>query len=348
MPVRIVQVGLGRWGLNWAHSVVSKVPNIEIVGWVDADKNSLLRAQAKLGLRSDRCFASLPNALAQLRVDAVLITANVDAHAPLAEIAIGAGKHVLVEKPFVAALDQARRLVELAERAGCLLMVSQNFRFFPAAMAAAQLVREGKLGFVNSVSVEFRRYVRYERGDEGYLHYNLRQPLLEELSIHHFDLMRMVLGQEPRSIYCCAWNPEGSEFREAPAGAAMISFDGGTIVSYRGNWISAGVETAFGGDWRMECPDGEIAWACRGDRDISLSGERLMIRRRGEEAEYVDLPAMPHFGRAGALAAFAQTIETGAEHPYLSSGRDNINSLALMQAAILSSASGKVVPIPKP
>lgn len=343
MPVRIVQVGLGRWGLNWAHTIVTRVAGIEAVGWVEADTKSLARAQAILNVPANRCFTSLSAALHDIDTDAVLITANVDAHAPLAEIAIAAGKHVLVEKPFTSTVDQARHLVDLADERGFVLMVSQNFRFFPAAAVAARLVREQVLGPVHSVNIDFRRFADYGPNDEGRIHYALRQPLLEELSIHHFDLMRMVLGQEPRQIYCCAWNPSGSKFREAPVGTATINFDGGAVVNYRGSWISAGKETAYGGEWHMECAEGEIAWTCRGDRDVSLNGERVMICRLQQAPAPVELLSTQYFGRTGALAAFAHTIENGSEPPFLSSGRNNIGSLVLMHAAIESAVTGKVV-----
>ncbi|MDK1494462.1 Gfo/Idh/MocA family oxidoreductase [Sinorhizobium sp. 7-81] len=343
MPVRIVQVGLGQWGADWAATVVPQVPEVEAVGWVDLDPEALERVELRLGVRPDQCFPTLEAALSNIDADAVLVTADVRAHAYLVELALEARKHVLVEKPFVSTTVEAERLADLAERYHRTLMVSQNFRFFPAAISAARLVREQVLGPVGAVHIEFRRFLKCTPADEPY--YALRQPLLEDLGIHHFDLMRMVLGQEARQVYCTAWQPQGSSFKEPPAAAATIIFDRGTVVTYRGNWLSAGVETPYGGEWHLECAGGEMIWTCRGDRDVTLDGDHVSIRKRGHPVVPIGLPAMASFGRRESLATFARAVEIGTVASYASLGRENIGSLALMQAAIKSATTGRVISV---
>ncbi|MER9230138.1 Gfo/Idh/MocA family oxidoreductase [Mesorhizobium sp. M0114] len=345
MATRIIQIGLGRWGVNWANTVIPQVPEVEAVGWVEANPEVLERVRPRLGASPDQCFPTLDAALSHVGADAVLITANVTAHASLVALALEAGKHVLVEKPFVSTIVEAQHLVDLADRYNLIIMVSQNFRFFPAAITAARLVKEQALGAVGAAHIEFRRFVKYTPAEEAYGHYAIQQPLLEELSIHHFDLMRMVLGQEPRQVYCTAWQPPGSAFREPPAAAATIIFDRGTVVTYRGSWLSAGEETPYGGEWHLECADGEIVWTCRGDRDLTLNGDHVTIRRRGQPAVPIGLPEMPSFGRRKSLATFAHAVETGTVAPYACLGRDNIGSLVLMQAAIASATTGCIMPI---
>ncbi|MER9658038.1 Gfo/Idh/MocA family oxidoreductase [Mesorhizobium sp. M0152] len=343
MPVRIIQVGLGPWGVDWAEAVIPRVPEVEAVGWVEHNPKLLERVRSRLGARPDQCFSTLEAALSHIDADAILITANLAAHASLIALALEAGKHVLVEKPFVSTIVEATHLVDMADRYDLILMVSQNFRFFPAALTAARLVREQALGTISTVHIEFRRFVNYAPAEEDY--YALRQPLLEDLSIHHFDLMRMVLGQEPRQVYCTAWQPPGSPFREPPGATATIIFDRGTVVTYRGNWLSAGEATPYGGEWHLECAEGEIIWTCRGDRDLTLHGDHVVIRRRGQPVVPIGLPEMPSFGRRESLASFARAVETGTIAPYASLGRDNIGSLALTQAAIASAITGCVTSV---
>lgn len=343
MTTRIVQVGLGEWGADWAETIVPEVPGVEAIGWVDQNPEALKRAELRLGARTDQCFPNVEAALSNIDVDAVLITTDLRAHASLVELALETGKHVLVEKPFVSTTIEAERLADLADRHQLILMVSQNFRFFPAAISAAQLVREQVLGQVGAVHIEFRGSLNCTPAEESF--YVLRQPLLEGLGIHHFDLMRMVLGQEPRQVYCTAWQPQGSPFREPPAAAATIIFDRGTVVTYRGNCLSVGVETPYGGEWHMECAEGEIIWTCRGDRDVTLDGDQVRIRKRGQPAVPVGLPEMGSFGRRESLATFARAVENGVVAPFASLGRDNIGSLALMQAAVTSATTGRVVSV---
>ena len=75
-----------------------------------------LRWRARsLTCRADSYFTSLAAAIEAVDAEAVLVTANLPGHVPLALEALRAGKHVLLEKPFAPSLDEARKVVELAE-----------------------------------------------------------------------------------------------------------------------------------------------------------------------------------------------------------------------------------------
>lgn len=341
MALRIVQVGLGGWGMLWS-AVVRQARDVELAACVDMAPAALAAASSRLGMPSERCFTSLAAALAAVDADAVLITATLAGHVPLALEAIEHGKHVLVEKPFAPSLAEARRVVDAADARGRILMVSQNYRFFPAVRVAAALVREGTLGPVGAVAIDFRRYAN-AAAPEGHRHYALRHPLLLDMAIHHFDLMRAVLGQEPRQVSCHAWNPPWSKFAEPAAADATITFDGGAVVSYRGSWVSPAPQTAWAGAWRVECAGGEIVWTSRNGR--ADSADRVTVRPLGKPARRVALPGLPALDQAGSLAAFAHAIQAG--QPPESSGRDNLRSLALTYAAIEAAESGLPVPVPQ-
>jgi predicted dehydrogenase len=346
--LRIIQAGMGGWGRDWAKNVIGfkRGGEVGIVACVDADPASLDRARKELPLRSGSYFQSLGEAFAATSADAVLVTANLPGHVPLAMEALRAGKHVLLEKPFAPSLDEARQVVELAEHRGLVLMISQNYRFFPAVQVVRELVRSGDhspqsgqaLGEVGAVSIDFRRYAN-SAAREGHRHYALDQPLLADMAIHHFDLMRAVLGQEPVEVDCRAWNPPWSNF-EGPATAfATITFDGGAVISYRGSWVSPGPKTNWAGEWRMDCRGGEIAWTSRDD--FGALADRVTVRPPGKRPRRLELPTLSHIDRAGCLHAFAQAVATG-EQPE-SSGRENLRSIALMAAAIESARTGKPV-----
>lgn len=340
MALRIAQVGMGGWGRDWAKNIPSQVPEVEPVAWVDSDPQALVRARATLGLPPDRCFGSLRQALAAARPDAVLVTAVLPAHVPLALEALDAGKHVLVEKPFAPTLAEARRVRDAAAERGLIAMVSQNYRFYPAVRAAAALVREGELGRLGAVHIEFRRYAN-RAPREGNRHYSLPQPLLVDMSIHHFDLMRAVIGAEPAEIHCHAWNPPWSNFGDPATALATVTFGGGVCVGYSGSWVSTGPRTAWAGEWRMELERGEVAWTSRAD--TGLGEERVSVRPLDGPERELNLPALPHFDRAGSLAAFAEAVSTGREPE--TSASDNLNTLALTLAAVESARAGQPVPL---
>jgi predicted dehydrogenase len=338
MALRLIHVGLGNWGRSWARSVVAQNKEIETVAWVEIIDGVMALAKEQLNLPEASCFSTLEDALAKVEADAVLITADLPGHVPNAQAALRAGKHVLLEKPFAPTLREARELVELAEERGLILMISQNYRFASAVAAVTELVREGSLGRVGPVSLDFRRYVNTVPV-EADKHYRIWHPLLADMSIHHFDLMRYVLGQEPVEIACTAWNPHWSKYIEPPTGVATITFDGGAVVSYRGSWVSMGPQTNWGGDWRMEFDEGEVVWTSRGEQP-----ESVKVRPLGKRPRSPKLPDYPLHDRAGSLNAFVQSVRTG-ELPS-SSGRDNLKTLALMFAAIESAgANGRPVAI---
>jgi predicted dehydrogenase len=325
---------MGGWGRDWAKMLVTRGEIVQTVGCVDVLPETLLQLQAD-GVAEDLCFPSLEAALAATDAEAVLVTAALAGHVPLAEAALAAGKHVLVEKPFAPSLAEAARVVALAEAAGRVLMVSQNYRFFPAAQAAAALIRQGSLGPVGAVSLQFRKYANSR--EAGHRHYSLRHPLLMDMSIHHFDLMRLVLGQEPVAVSCHAWNPAWSNFIEPAAASATITFDGGAVVSYQGSWVSTAPQTLWSGAWEIECAGGTISWTSRDDSSTPAA-ESVVVRPRGGRARRMRLPDLAHWDRAGAVAAFAGAIRSGATPP--ASGRDNLSSLALMFATIRSAETG--------
>lgn len=338
-PLRIIQVGMGGWGRDWAR-VASRLDAARVVGHVDLLPDMLRQLRSDLGVGEELCFPTLEAALAATDAEAVLVTTALAAHVPVTLAALEAGKHVLVEKPFAPSLADARQAVELAEARGLALMVSQNYRFYPAAQTAAALVREGSLGPVGAVSVQFRKYANTQpRGTNR--HYALRHPLLMDMAIHHFDLMRFVLGQEPEAVACHAWNPPWSNFEDPAAASATIAFDGGAVVSYQGSWVSTAPPTLWAGAWQIECAEGVISWT--GRDDSTTDTDTVTLRPRGKRPRRAQLPELPHWDRAGSLAAFARAVRAGVEPE--ASGRDNLASLALMFGAIDAAATGQPQPV---
>jgi predicted dehydrogenase len=337
-PLRLIQVGMGGWGRSWAKVLAQHAELVQVVACVDVEPQMLLQLHTDVGVDEGVCFTSLDAALTATVADAVLVTTPVGGHVPVALAALAAGKHVLVEKPFAPSLAEAQEVVEMAADADKVLMVSQNYRFYPAAQTAAILVRQGTLGPVSGVSVQFRRYANLQP-QATHRHYHIRHPLLMDMAIHHFDLMRYVLGQEPVAVHCHGWNPPWSNFTEPPTAVATIIFDGGAVVDYRGSWVSTAPQTTWAGEWQIECAGGVIEWTGRDDN--SLQADVVTLRPRGKRARRVTLPPVDYWDRAGSLAEFVDAVQR--EREPLTSGRDNLASAALMFAAIQSAETG--VPI---
>ena len=339
VAIRLIHVGLGGWGTDWEANALPPVREIERVGWVDSDEPTLAKARERLDLPADGCFSSLADAVANVEADAVLITAPLFAHVPLAIEALEAGKHVLVEKPFAATLAEAKGVVDLADQKGLTLMVSQQYRHYPAPRKAAELVAAETFGPVGMVRLDFRKYSNRARTGAS-RHYDFPHPLIFDMAIHHFDLMRMILGQEPVRVFTQVTDPPWSKFRDEASAAITITFERGTVVSYRGSWISTGAPTFWGGEWHVECERGELHFVSREGGSSGDASDELHVLPLDGTAEAVELDHFAYHGRSAGLLAFANAIETGEEPE--TSGRRNLPSLALMVAAARSAESGKV------
>ena len=337
MSLRVVQVGMGAFGRSWAVDVLPRVAGVELVGCVDVSPLSLEQAREVTGLPADCYYQSLDEALERRNPDAVLVTASLAGHMPATMTALAAGKHVLVEKPFAPTLAEAQAAVDAAAAAGLILMVSQNYRFFPGVRAVQELVARGKFGPLNAVYVDFRRYDNSAPRDT-HPHYLFPQPILVDMAIHHFDLMRVILQRAPREIHCVSWNPPWSKYVDPAEAVATITFDNDLVVSYRGTWLSPGTPTPWAGHWRMEFAEAEVSWTSRAGGRVAAAEDAVSIRRLDKPARRIKLPEIEYTDRAGSLNAFLRAVESGKEPE--TSGRDNVQTLALTLAALEAAASG--------
>lgn len=100
----------------------------------------------------------LDAALADAEIDLVVIATPDPLHAPQAHAALDAGKSVVIDKPFAAALEEARALVDHAQRAGKLLSVFHNRRWDSDFLTLQALITDGALGEVVQYESHFDRF----------------------------------------------------------------------------------------------------------------------------------------------------------------------------------------------
>src|SRR2546428_12461297 len=136
-PLRLLQVGMGAWGRDWAWRIIPGVKAVKHVGCVDVNPQALALATAQAGIPPDRCFTSLDAALEATKPEAVLVTTVLPGHVPIARAALEAGKHGLVGKTSAPRVGDARSLGELDSTAGMGLVGRQEYPFFPAPPALA-------------------------------------------------------------------------------------------------------------------------------------------------------------------------------------------------------------------
>jgi len=153
-------------------------------------------------------------------VDAVDICLPTPLHRAVAERALGAGKHVFLEKPIALSAEDADAILAAAERSGKMLMVGLVLRFWPEYVELLRLVEAGGLGRPCAVHTErlsppadWADWLGDRTQSGG---------IAVDLMIHDFDQMNQLLGT-PRTVY--ASEPEPGHVH------ALVEYDGASGIA---------------------------------------------------------------------------------------------------------------------
>jgi len=146
----VAVVGVGHWGPHLVRNFNDHLSSHTL--WV-IDQDEKRRKAIGERFPSVSISPDFEDALADDRVDAVVIATPTSTHYRLVEQALEANKHVLVEKPITNSLAEAISLSKLAEARDRVLMVGHVFLFNPAIRAAKQYIDEGEVGSVKYVSM---------------------------------------------------------------------------------------------------------------------------------------------------------------------------------------------------
>ncbi len=333
-PLRVVLAGLGVRGRYWAE-VVTRSPRCTLAGYADPNPDALAYAVARWG--EQPLFDSAEAALAALDDVGALILANPPiGRESQIRAAAELGIPLLIEKPLALSLAEAAHLVSIAEQADVPLMVGLNFRYLAVTRELKALLANGTVGAPEFAHFTYERYRDGHRPDLNKYPLTMDQPMLWEQSIHHFDLLRFVYGQEPVSVQCHTWNPSWSMYASDANVAAIFTFDGGMVVNYQGTWQGNWNTPHF--EWRTECTAGIVS-----QRD--QFGDLCYARRDDPALTPVILP--PHetwiTETAGLLDAFVHTVVDSG--PLQCSGRDHLRSLAMLEACSISSRDERGVQV---
>jgi predicted dehydrogenase len=316
--LKMIQVGSGGWGESWL-SFLNESDDWELVGLVSRGGENLARAQAHWRIPESQCFTDLDSALS-IDADAVLISAPPHVHTQIGTKALHAGKHVLCEKPFSDSFDAARDLVALGKATGKHVAISQNFRY-REGLWRIKAATGGDLGPVDSLTVELYQ----EQWPKPPWRKTEPSAHLLEIAIHHVDMARFLLDSNASKVFCQAWNPSWSKY-EGPASAFIIVlFENGASMSYNGSWAALGKLTSWEGLWRVQCEKGAVVWDGQ-TLDPELAGQ--------DDVALPKVDGIPGHDRTGVLRDFADTVRDGA--PFPANGEDNLQSLAIVLAAIRS------------
>ncbi|MHC4915210.1 MAG: Gfo/Idh/MocA family protein [Planctomycetota bacterium] len=331
--MKFIQVGVGGFGKRWA-KVLSESPHAEVAGLVDTSEEALAACRAEHGHAGDRCFSSLRDALAKVEADALVCVTPPELHREVTCAAMEAGLDVITEKPMAGSPQDCRAMLECSLSTGRVCAVSQNYRYSPETWTMAELVRRGEIGRVGQVRVDFFNGVDFGGGFRHEMDY----PLLVDMSIHHFDLLRFITGLDATSARGEAWNPPWSNYRGDASSTVLFEMTGGARALYSGSWCSKGRFCDWNGDWQIE---GELG-------TISFAGGEIRLHRAPklydvEEVVEVQKVAPPSEAQFFVLDDFVEAV--GAGRRPRTDLADNIRSIGMVFAAVEAVRSGERAPV---
>jgi predicted dehydrogenase len=143
--LRLGFVGCGAIAAWHLHAIKQGEARIEVVAAIDPDP---VRAQAIADQTGARVFGSLEDAVRAGGFEAVDVMVPHHLHEEVATEALGAGLHVLLEKPMAPTLDACGRILAAAATSGTAFMVAENAQYWPEVVLAQQLIEDGALGEV--------------------------------------------------------------------------------------------------------------------------------------------------------------------------------------------------------
>ncbi|MCH4822753.1 Gfo/Idh/MocA family oxidoreductase [Gramella lutea] len=185
--VNVGIIGYGYWGPNLVRNFFA-ADGCYVKMVADARLGRL--EQLKKVFPSILAVKSAEEIIKNPDIDAVVIATPVSAHFELAKKALLQGKHVLVEKPMTASVEEAEILINIAEQKGLLLMVDHTFLYTGAVQKMRQLINNNELGNI--------KYVDSTRINLGLFQSDIN--VLWDLAPHDLSILSYLVDETAYSV----------------------------------------------------------------------------------------------------------------------------------------------------
>lgn len=296
------------------------------------DTNRVAAEQKASELHAERIYDDYHQVLNDPDVEAVDLCLPHILHAPIAIAAAEAGKHVLTEKPMATSMAEAVSMVEAASAAGTMLMVGQNQRYMPEFELLRSRLQEGLIGRITAARTDCNQYLAgiLPTGHWLYSREQAGGGVVISVAVHKLDLLRYLVGDVRRA---CALQTitginQGMDCEDM--GAAILEFENGAVgevfFSYaatRAPWNELLI--LYGTEGTVHDVGGLFVSDSKG-------AEFTPLESGGE----TNAPDRDSFTRE--VRHYLECIRSGAEPR--SSGRDNLGTMAVIDAIYRSAVSG--------
>jgi UDP-N-acetylglucosamine 3-dehydrogenase len=307
----VAVIGTGFWGRNHAR-VFKELKETELLAVCDIDAERTANVAKQFGVKG---YVSTGKMLTRRDIEAVSICTWSTSLAKEALKALKARKHVLVEKPMAANVKQAQKLLEAAEKGGSHLTVGFLMRFIPGIQHIKKAIENKTFGSL--VCATAKRVSEWpERiGDIG---------VVKDTAIHDIDVIRHLFEEDPTAVYAKTGSMKHKKFEDYAQ--IMLSFGGGKSAFIESNWL-----TPYKTRTLVVTGSKAIMKLDYISQELTIEDAKETVQPRYSWQEPLKLE----------LQHFANCI-LEKEKPLIT-GMDGLKALQIAEAALKSSAIGRVV-----
>lgn len=230
-------IGCGRIAVNHMKAAINN--ELEIVAVCDVLEEKMEELLAKYGLEKDESikrYTDYKKMVEEMQPELASIATESGLHAEIALYCIEKGVNLIIEKPMAMSIEDANKIIDLAEKKNVKVSACHQNRFNVAIQKLRKAVESGRFGKLSHGSI----HVRWNRNAEYYEQAPWRGTweqdggALMNQCIHGIDLLRWMMGDEIEEIYG-ATRQQFHDYLEAEdVGMAVIKFKNGAIGTIEG------------------------------------------------------------------------------------------------------------------
>jgi predicted dehydrogenase len=333
------------------HARSARLAGARLVGVAASSPASSAKAAA--ALHADRAFDSAEELVASDDVDVVHICTPNNLHAPLAEAALAAGKHVICEKPIAVDLAEALRLQSAAAETGLIAAVPFVYRYYPTAREARERVRAGETGPLRLLHGTYLQdWLLYENDDNWRVDESLggASRAFADIGAHWCDLAEFISGH--RITRLSARTTSAHERTTEDAVVLSFETDRGALGSVVVSQISAGRKNRLwieldGASESLAFNQEEPETLWRGRREEATVFFRDPTLLSDGAARYTTLPGGHPEGYAHCFDSFVAevyaSIAAGEPADGMPQLADGVRAAQLTEAVLASAADASWV-----
>lgn len=334
--IKILQIGCGAISSAWLTSLVQR-DDVEICGLVDINRESALKKAVDFNICSP-VFTDVNEAIEVTKPDIAVDNIIPSRRLWLARLCLSSGLHVFSEKPLADDIGNAKQIISLSDKYKREFFVMQNRRFNTGMFSYKNALQSGVIGDIGYLGAEFFHDPHF-----GGFRDEMDSPLLLDMAIHTFDQARFLLGKDPVSVFCKEYNPGWSWYKGNAAAVCVFAFEDGTVFNYTGSWCAPGLKTSWDSGWRASGSKGTSQWNGTDFPTAEVSEQSDNVKHPCDKPIELEKVECIQSGHSGCIDDMIKSIKFGRRA--ITDCRDNIKSLAMVFAAIMSSAQNREVQI---